>query len=297
MKSTDPGRRSAWRAVVAVVLASIFSSQQDASAVGRARPIPQTPPIQGPAVSLMRPIFSGTPIDDQDFDCIPDDLEHVIAKFFRPLWVFDSHEQHRENDEPATFYQIHSGMNRRLGCDKIPQTIIAKFSHVYRRDGGFTTSVVCDGAHTGDNQALKIDLRVSDNGRTLEFNGLNFGSSYDPSRLQLYQNRHPIIYLSAGKHHEYIDTSFNGKGYKGFCREGVDGLGDQILAVIEDPRAPRGWMNVGERNYHPPTHFAADMDAFGYPGEHTWDNRQFCGGYSRTYCTKDSTAPMSALWE
>ena len=110
--------------------------------------------------------------------------------------------------------------------------------------------------------------------------------------------------MSAGKHHEYVDTSQDGKAYAAFlglvgCREGIDARGARVLAELESPLAPQGRLNVGEKFFHPLNYFVGDLTDFGFKDEHAWGVTEFCGGYSSKYridCVSGATTTMADMW-
>ena len=87
-----------------------------------------------------------------------------------------------------------------------------------------------------------------------------------------FEFTHPVLYLAAGKHHQYFSTSWNHVIYgAGSCCDDVAGDGDRVLPeVITGSR----YHNVGERN-------AQLIDNLGFlrlPGECAWCGKPFRGG-------------------
>lgn len=100
---------------------------------------------------------------------------------------------------------------------------------------------------------------------------------------------HPIIYMSAHKHHEYFTRDWDQKDSlysdwirgPGRCNDDVNGKGDQVRANVMSfrgkyPQIP--YNNVGEFDWHPSPPFVNDLSYF-YPGQSAWGNQYFyeCG--------------------
>ena len=235
---------------------------------------------------------------DRDQDGISDSYEHELAQALSPTWVFDSRENSREPDEPLTLYQVHP-YRRESGEDAKILSVLLTYAYLFRWDGGYPLSYLCGDAHVGDNQDLKIrvDIDQGSPGRP-RVRGMRLSSDWiGPPLLQLEDESHPRIYLSAGKHHPSPRIWFE-PSYSPFsawqCRDVNDGLGDEVRAQVE-----RGGMrlNVGESG-HP---LITDLTGLGYPNEDAWGPLPFCGGLrskvGRAACRATSTRSNRRMWQ
>lgn len=244
--------------------------------------------------------FQPATLDDRDLDCLSDEAEHRIAMHFRPLFIFDSRERARLPSEPVVLYQVTTGIDaRRTECGPVPRTVTIRYAHLYRDDGGFSTSNVCRNSHFGDNQTIHFEISVSADGKTFSLSRVfaNF-DRWPGTNSSFFKNQNLVVFLSAGKHHEYLNTSRDNTGYRFFfgCNEGVNGRGARVLSVVESPIAPRGWHNVGERHSHPDDVFVGDLTAFGFRGENAWGRTPFCGGHLGQCLKSHQTDSMSGQW-
>ena len=111
-------------------------------------------------------------------------------------------------------------------------------------------------------------------------------------------HRHPVIFLSAGKHHPYfahLGVDGRASAYSTYgCTEAMDGHGDRVSAQLESPAAPSVSLNVGESARHPDDVFVNDLGPLGFVGERAWGREPFCGGRDRV--CGDGTNPMAAIW-
>jgi len=286
--------------VLMLVCLSLLGASAPAFAMGK-KP---KPPAGDPNLDIHpfifpRSAFAPSLADDADGDCMSDEAEHALAMHFRPYFIFDSRENARRPEEPINLYRVRTGL-KAPNCGTVPQKLRLIFAHLYKNDGGFATSLVCRrNTHKGDNQAVIFETTVSPDGTTFRLSMAKIGDNTWPqSRIFFYENHHPAVYLSAGKHHEYVDTKWNGAGYPYFyygCREGVNAAGLRRLAILESPFAPRGHNNVGEFSQHPDSNFVNDLTLFGYPGEQAWGETPFCGGYPGGCSSKD-TSSMRGVW-
>jgi len=244
-------------------------------------------------LTLTRDAFTEDRALDRDGDCLDDAVEHEIAHAFAPLYVFDSRENARRPDEPATLYQVTS----RGGCRAADVEL--RYAYLFADDGGYAESSVCGDRHPGDNQYLRLTLRVDADARTVTLRDLwAWGFSWPMNDARFDEGRHAVIFLSAGKHHPYFDTRVDGEGspYSSVgCAEAMDGRGHRALAAVERMDVPRGRCNVGERGAHAGADFIDDLGVFGYAGERAWGERPFCGGAGRAGCSTSVNA-MQAVW-
>jgi hypothetical protein len=308
-----PARSALWAALLMLGFAVGFSSPplESWGFARRPPPRPVTPPadtelsaaLSSSPWSPVRP--EAPPVDDRDLDCLDDLAETILASEFSPFWVFDSRENARSPQEPLTLFQVHTGLRRDPtappgfdGCEQRPARVSLIYAPIFARDGGYATSRVCGDDHPGDNAAGTIELENSGEGRLWTLRKVTFGIAEWPRRpMRFLNSKHPVIQLSAGKHHFFADTTRDGwsSPYSNWgCREGVNGEGLQAFARLEDDRAPIGFLNVGESHAHPADTFVDSLAPLGYPDESTWDVRVFCGGL-RPHCSP-VVAPMAQIW-
>lgn len=248
-------------------------------------------PAAADAFAPAREPFTGDPARDRDGDCLDDDFEHALARWYAPLFVFDSRENARRPDEPATLYQVSSPGGCRAAAVEI------RYAYLFADDGGYAASPVCDDRHPGDNQYLRLTVDLREGAAALR-HVWAWGFGWPTHPLRFSEGHHPVVFLSAGKHHPYFDTRVDGAGspYSSVgCAEAMDGRGARVEAALERADAPRGRSNVGERGAHGAADFVDALDAWGYPGERAWGERPFCGGAGRAGCSASVNA-MRAVW-
>ncbi len=239
---------------------------------------------------------------DHDQDGLPDLREFNLAEQFKPVFIYDSDEGHRRPNEPVVLFQVRPMDCMGPGCQ--PRKILIQYAHLYAEDGGYGPSSTCKNAHHGDNQSVSAVIESQD------------GVSWDVTRFiidddfqwpawsarflydQLGRQTHPVIYLSAHKHHHYFDTHYDGEDSPysspspfSPCNEDVNGQGATVWARLLSPdNRPN---NVGEPEAHPTQHFVDDLGAYGYPGERAWDDQDFKGGLGDD---GGETGPMACMW-
>jgi hypothetical protein len=225
--------------------------------------------------------FGPASIDDRDEDCMSDAAEQRVASFFSPMLIFDSRENAMLPGEPVVIYRVSTALTR-PSCH-VPAALELTFASLFADDGGYVASFFCNDRHPGDNETIKMQVQVADGGRLFRLTSIDLGGfAWPTAAVRFYDDHHPIVYMSAGKHHKYFDTSFDGapSRYSAWrCTEGVDGLGARILTKLEHDRAPRRWTNVGEPGAHPDDTFVVDLTPLGFPFEQAWSPRPFCGGH------------------
>lgn len=252
-------------------------------------------------VKLTRSLFmeqTDAPNNDKDQDGLIDNLENKLANTFRPYLIFDNAEKARVKPyEPIILFQVRKmaigGMTS--GGTRITRIGI-KWVFLFKDDGGYGPDSDCDDAHGGDNDDAFYELESRDNGVTwilinagLSSRGVNntgypnFAGSEWPknSRFEIYDLTHPIIYMSAHKHHEYFtrDNDHDDSRYSSWgCNDDVNGLGDRFLVDLQsiakkDPQFS-GCNNVGELHSHPTLPFVNDLGVY-YPGHSVWGNESF----------------------
>jgi hypothetical protein len=203
----------------------------------------------------------GIPEEDADHDGFRDTEENALAAEFRPYFIFDAEESYRQPNEPVVIFQAHC-----LQSDGWCTHAQIKYYYLFREDGGWQScSPWCDNAHNGDNQSLTIEIfrHTAEANNPYVYWYFNWGADR-------YDYTHPVLYLSAGKHHDYISTSWN-HVWDGVCCDDVAGDGDQ---VFPDVKTGDRYHNVGEAGYH----LIDDLSFLGYPGECTWCGKPFRGG-------------------
>jgi hypothetical protein len=208
---------------------------------------------------------------DQDGDRLVDDLENVLADEFRPYCIFDSDESARQPFEPVTLFQA-----RPVNTQGNDLQIKIKWVFLFKKDGGYGPDSWCSEAHDGDNDDAFYELTSHDAGLTWDLTevGLSFKDLKWPanSRLGVFEPVHPIIYMSAHKHHEYFTRDWNHQNSLYSCcgcNEDVNGLGVRVLVNLR-PAGGTLFSNVGE----PEHHLFDDLSSF-YPGCSPWGDNNF----------------------
>ncbi|MGQ9638618.1 MAG: hypothetical protein ACUVT6_12650 [Thermodesulfobacteriota bacterium] len=218
---------------------------------------------------------------DLDRDGLLDMLEGELAMIFSPHLIFDSDEKARKPHEPVVLFQV-----RPLDLRSLVRQITIKWVFLFRRDGGYGPSSSCRDAHDGDNDDAYYEVTSRDHGRTwtitkikLSFKDLEWPRT---SRLEVDELTHPIIYMSAHKHHMYFTKDWDGKDsiYSDWdCNDDVNGQGSRVRAdVISFRRANPQilYNNVGEPESHPSPPFVNDLSYF-YSGQSAWQDKNFYG--------------------
>jgi hypothetical protein len=225
---------------------------------------------------------------DADLDGLPDLAEFQIAEKFKPYFVFDSDEGNRRPNEPVVVFQV-----RPDGCIglKCPGAVRAqiKFYLLFAEDGGYGPSSDCTDSHNGDNQTIDMTVESADrepygsawrlthinNGGTFQWPGWGVRFWADVLRRET----HPVIYMSAHKHHQYFDTNNDGKDstYSSYgCNDDVNGGGAIVFANLLTPQARPA--NAGEPEAHPAAYFVNDLTPLGFRNECAWCGKDFKGG-------------------
>ena len=162
-------------------------------------------PTAADALTLSGDPFTDDRARDRDGDCLDDDVEHAIARWYAPLFVFDSRENARRPDEPATLYQV----TPLGGCRAA--AVELRYAYLFADDGGYVESTFCSDRHPGDNQYLRLTLDLRDRAATLR-HVWAWGFGWPTHPLRFSGGSHPVVFLSAGKHHPYFDTRVDGAG-------------------------------------------------------------------------------------
>ena len=284
-------------------------------------------------VSLWRSLLAGPGDDrtlDRDSDGLVDTLEGELANAFRPCLVFDSAEKARLPFEPVTLFQVRPVA---LGARK--QTLSIQWIFLFKRDGGYgPDSAEGRDAHPGDADDGRYELESTDSGVTWRLTEailatwkrktvprpggwtvLDGGARWPSrTRLEVYELTHPIVYMSAHKHHEYFtrDHDHNDSYYsKWGLNDDVNGLGARFLVDLRSLEAAAGhYNNVGEPGapHGPP--FVNSLDKR-YPAHKAWDDKKHFYGEaagalgpkwmrhgilrSRTFATKPPSPASPAI--
>jgi hypothetical protein len=239
---------------------------------------------------------------DRDGDFLKDDLENQLADWFKPYFKNDSAENATRPFGPVVFFQVTPqgccGMNGYVA----PQMLRIHWAFLWQRDGGYGPCSWCSDAHDGDNQSVEYLLLSSNGGVSWRLESILNGDFHWPQQyrtIEWYQQSHPVIYFSAGKHHHFFDTRFDCEDspYSSWgCNDNVDGKGVQKIAVIAVGESTSftdypHWNNVGE----PKTHLLEKLDGYGFPGETLWSELPFTGGLN-SGVRNNPTSPMKNLW-
>jgi hypothetical protein len=249
--------------------------------------------IQLPESIYFPPIRIPGNTRDQDKDGLKDDLEHRLADTWRPYFVFDEGENNGSNTsqlslqswEPRVLFQVSPQPCTDCGSTRY---IRIKWAFLFRMDGGYRGSNYCTNHHSGDTQSGTYELVSFDGGVNWALNQMNMwggsvgwawanapGISYSPRYGNIggsgYDRPLPMVWMSAGKHHQYLSGGAC-ENAGGFCDDDCGG-GAQRIANL----TPWGYFtNVGERANHPlwPGYinqpFVNDLWHIGYPNEYTW---------------------------
>ncbi|MDH5178104.1 MAG: hypothetical protein OEZ39_16485 [Gammaproteobacteria bacterium] len=188
--------------------------------------------------------------------------------------------------EPVTLFQV-----RVVDGQDWPRRIKVNYGFLYRLDGGYRGSVVCTDYHYGDTQSGNIEL-LSDDGVVWRIDALSLWNSTDrrvatdpeiewtgPRSTywgKMAQRPSPVIYASAGKHHQYI-TAGACENEPGMCDDDCGGGATRYANLT-----PKGlFNNVGEFAHHPADKgvnnpFVNTLAPLGYPNEEVWYARWRC---------------------
>lgn len=247
-------------------------------------------------IALPGSIYSDDATLDMDRDWLIDDYENRLADTWRPYFIFDEGENDFSGGnvddysllgfEPVVIFQV-----RPLGDWSWPRHIKIKWVFLFRLDGGYRGSNYCLDWHYGDSQSGEYDL-VSWDGINWAIDKMslwnNVGWVWANSGViqwtsprstyfgQMAARPSPIIYASAGKHHQYTSGEAC-EDEPGFCDDDCGG-GAQRLANL----VPNGYFtNVGEKAHHPNNlgtnrPFVNTLDDLGYPNERVWSASWIC---------------------
>jgi hypothetical protein len=249
---------------------------------------------------LVRSVFTEDSGQDRDGDGLLDEMEGELAFVFRPYLVFDSAEEARESREPIVLFQVRLSDVQGVTSDgtRIWRLSI-KWVFLFRDDGGYGPASSCSDDHEGDNDDALFELESRDSGvswrlvrAALSSRGAdNFAGPDWPARsdLDVRDLTHPILFMSAHKHHEYFNTEWDHEDslYSDVpvfddCNDDVNGEGDAFMARVHSIAIEEGHFtsfsrdhnNVGELDAHPSPPFVDDLGVF-FPGHSAWGTGKF----------------------
>jgi len=249
---------------------------------------------------LVRSLFTDAPAEDRDRDGLADAREGELAYVFRPYLVFDSDEAARASREPVVLFQVRlSDIQGHTSDGTGIWRLLIKWVFLFRQDGGYGPASSCSDDHEGDNDDALFDLESRDERVTWrlvravlssrgpdDFAGPDWPSDSD---IEVHDLTHPIIYMSAHKHHEYFDTSrdhedslYSDALILDDCNDDVNGMGAAFSSSVHSIAFKNGSFtsfsrdhnNVGELDAHPTPPFVNDLGVF-YPGHSAWGSDDF----------------------
>ncbi len=208
--------------------------------------------------------------------------------------------------EPVVLYQV-----RPIAGEGWPRRLKIEWAFLYRLDGGYRASNVCTDYHYGDTQSGQSELLSSD-GLRWEIKTLSLWSGKDkgvpatsakiqwtPPRGtwgQMPDRPSPIVFASAGKHHQYISAQAC-EDEPGLCDDDCGGGAERLANLT-----PQGaFTNVGEYQTHPADQgsnipFVNDLAALGFPDELVWEAKWSCHCPLATTASKCFTGGLGEDW-
>jgi hypothetical protein len=237
----------------------------------------------GPSRNLGQTIFVyGDPAADRDGDGLRDSLEFELANSLKPKLIFDRDEKARGPAEPKVLFQVRPEGCIGNGC-VAPWKVWIAYSFLFAEDGGYGPEALCaKDAHKGDNDRLRIltESRDGQNWKVVQIlNAANTQFVWPGTKVE-WEDGHVRIYMSAHKHHQYFDTTYNHKtsvysagslNNVGIgCDEDVAGDGDRVTPSLVSAYSDRRYNNVGEPDSHSCSYFVDDLAPFGFSGQYAW---------------------------
>jgi hypothetical protein len=220
---------------------------------------------------------------DKDGDWLKDDLENRLANGFRPYYKFDSAENALRYGEPVTLFQVRPQGYVGTG-NKSKTKLLIRWGFLYMWDGGYGPDSWCSDVHMGDNVTTTYTFESTDNGSTWVITSISIGGfswpggifrpaylgkrvvvPYKTINVELYNQHHPVIYMSAHKHHMYFNTAYDHKDSfysKWKCNEDVNGKGKAFISDLRSVFKDSRYNNVGEPENHPVNIFVNCMPQF-----------------------------------
>jgi hypothetical protein len=284
---------------------------------------------------------TGAQNGDTDEDGIPDSTELFIAQSFMPVFEFDEEEHNivtgakpiREFQDFAFLYQVSQvkcGVNAGSGAirfyleemdspNEVPEwienstsyllTVVAAYGYDYVPYDPVSGSEEDLLAHYGDTERVRICIVLENESYVTRYIMMNrHGESWNylAHEIDWYENSHPYLYISEGKHATFAsgdecEDSIEGAEWLGWDEDCSDGI---LIA----PTVTAG-LNVGEWSsqgvlYTSEMNQSQLGDTF--PWEAVWsynaagDHRDnyFCGGYLvEDYSEKHDIVTPFYEWE
>lgn len=224
---------------------------------------------------------TGAPCEDADADGLADRWETVLLEAMVPLVRFDEAEP-LVDDPDAVFVAI--ARVAPVG-DRVRAFITLAYHNDYGRCGL--------SAHPGDSERVALDLEVlaeGDVGIVGAYTAAHEGTVTDHSTVfvggdlsELVFETHAgalrwVVFASDGKHATYATVDrCEGASFLPCLEEdcGPDGVPDPTVYEQLPPV-----FNAGEQA----TPMLSTLDVVGFPGEHAWEDQQFCGGLQGLIC-------------
>lgn len=249
-------------------------------------------------ITLSRKLFKHTPQDfdlddDKDQDQQLDRMEYELAQRVVPFVYFSQYEDGRLSHEPVTLFQVIPADCTGEGCKQILKKyksssgetykyrVRVRFGFLWEEDTGYMGtegSWACGlDTHDGDSQSITIEL-VSKDGISWLIERYDLGGTFMwPDNAAQFRNNHPVLYFSAGKHHHFLDTTYNDEDspYSDHgCNDLIDahlGFEPNLVSAYSDERP----NNVGEYSHHSGLYFIHDLAPYGYAGYSAWSTQPF----------------------
>lgn len=250
-------------------------------------------------IKFPRSIFVGNQIEkslDRDHDGLIDNMENALANIYKPYFIFDDAEAARKPHEPITVFQVRSDdVTAKVGNNYV-NFIKIRFVFLFSKDHyGPEAGTGCNwgsGSHKGDAEDVVYTLSSKDQGVIWRLEKIELANwkpgptwSYGGEQLNLKNKTHPMIYLSASKHHLYFNTTNDHEGsiysdpplFFARCDDDVNGKGEKFLADIKSlaDNTIYKFNNVGEKNAHDPQYFVNDLSKYFDQNLSLWGNEMF----------------------
>lgn len=225
---------------------------------------------------------------DKDHDGLVDHAENVIAEAFAPYLIFDSDERFRPNGYPITLFQV---IPKSDAPDQ-PELRL-RYALLFQGDTyGPSAGYGCtwgSGSHNGDVETMTFTVTGDAAGTVWTLTEVALapwrpGPKWPGTNVQIANRTHPSVYLSASKHHQYLDTSHDDEDssysdpplFFDECNDDVNGQGAKFVADVKSlgDQSAYGYNNVGEVADHDDTFFVDSLDEF-FPGQNVWSGKRF----------------------
>ena len=249
----------------------------------------------GPSRNLGQTLFVyGDLAADRDSDGLRDSLEFDLANSFKPKLIFDRDEKARGPAEPKVLFQVRPVGCIGTGCPA-PWRVWIGYSFLFAEDGGYGPESTCSKSHKGDNDRLRIltESRDGQNWKVVQILNAADTKFVWPGSAVEWEDGHVRIYMSAHKHHQYFDTSYNHKttAYSSEpidtvndvvssigCDEDVAGDGHRRTPSLVSAYSDRRYNNVGEPESHNCSYFVDDLAPLGFSGQYAWGGEFYESG-------------------